>query len=47
MTSPPPIAEQLPHLPGRLLAVLALWVEGSLLGLKRMSGYGHPYAELE
>ena len=24
---------QLPHLPGRLRAVLALWVEGTLLGL--------------
>ena len=25
--------EQLPHLPGRLRAVLALWVKGTLLGL--------------
>ena len=25
--------EQLPHLPSRLRAVLALWVEGTLLGL--------------
>ena len=41
------LQEQQPHLPDRLQAVLALWVEGSLLGLKRMSGYGHPYAELE
>ena len=27
------LQEQLPHLPGRLRAVLALWVEGTLLGL--------------
>ena len=27
------LTAQLPHLPGRLRAVLALWVEGTLLGL--------------
>ena len=38
------LTAQLRQLPGRLRAVLALWVEGYAAGPERLSGYSHPGA---